>query len=64
MVQRLIQIVADNCYDEGFVLCEEEADKILTEIEKHMTPLKRKVKDPGHFPGDQFEYEAEGWEEE
>ncbi len=32
-IKRFIEIVRDNCYDEGFVLCEEEADKMLKELE-------------------------------
>jgi hypothetical protein len=41
-----------------------EATYILAKLEKAgMRPPVVKIKDPGQFPGDEFEYTLETWEE-
>lgn len=41
------------------------ADAVISECEKYgMLPPEAIFTDPGHFPGDSFDYRANKWEEE
>lgn len=64
MVDRIINFVYD-ATDCDVSITKEEASLILQFIEKTgMSPPKVVLKDPGHFPGDAFEYTIADWEEE